>query len=64
MRKKLYLCDDVKTFWPEDYGFLSRYISAHSWAQAEQIAEEKGLELVGEFCNFVDEATGKREFLH
>lgn len=60
----IFMCDDIKKTWPEDYGFLTKYIDAPDWDTAEKIAEEKGLILVGQFCNWVCEKTGKREYIH
>jgi hypothetical protein len=61
---KLYLCDEVKRLYPEDYGFLTRFINAESWKQAEQKAEEKGLVLVGQFLSWTCEKTGQQEYIH
>ena len=61
---KLYMCDDVKKMWPEDYGYLTVFINARNWDHAEQIAEQKGLTLVGQFCSWTCEKTGKSEFIH
>lgn len=59
----IFLCDDVKKFWPEDYGFLTKFIDARNWEHAEQIAEDRGLVLVGQFASWVCEDTGKREYI-
>lgn len=59
----IFLCDDPKKLWPEDYGFLTRFIDARNWTHAEQIAEREGLILVGEFCNWTCEKTGKKEYI-
>jgi hypothetical protein len=59
----LFMCDDVKKLWPEDYGFLTKFIDAPNWTKAEQIAEARGLTLVGQFTNWVCEETGEREYI-
>lgn len=59
----IFLCDEVKKLWPEDYGFLTKFIDAPDWDTAEKIAEERGLVLVGQFTNWTCEETGKAEYI-
>lgn len=59
----IFLCDDIKQFWPEDYGNLTKFIDARNWEHAEQIAKDRGLVLVGQFASWVCEDTGEREYI-
>jgi len=61
---KIFVCDEVKRLYPEDYGFLTRFINAKDWDHAERIAEDNGLVLVGEFLSWTCEKTGKTEYIH
>lgn len=55
MSTKIYLCDNADG--------ESVFIRAKGWDQAEKLAKEKNLVLVGEFVNWTDE-DGNVEYLH
>ena len=59
----IFIADAKKKLWPEDYGRWTCFIDARNWEHAEQIAERKGLELVGKFHNLIDEETGEKEYI-
>jgi hypothetical protein len=54
----------MSIFLYDDEDGRSVFIPANDFDQAEKLADERNLKLIGRFLNFVDEATGEVEYLN